>query len=130
MVDILHDHIAQRQPLFSIIRLPVHFHNALAVFLQATETAGQSGFSRSIMADYCNHARLWQRKTINIQCIPLLCISKMKVLAFDRTTACNRMCCHRERAQVKRPQPHFCLLRHGQFKCIQSRVIFFNFPIF
>lgn len=69
-------------------------------------------------------------RRLAIQRIPLLCISKMKILTFDRTTACNRMCCHRERPQIKRPQPHFCLLRHGQFKCIQSRVIFFNFPIF
>ena len=103
MVDILHDHIAQRQPLFSIIRLPVHFHNALAVFLQAAETAGQSRFSSSVMADHCDNTRLWQRKTVNIQRIPLLCISKMEVLTFDRASACDRMCCYREHTQVKRP---------------------------
>ena len=130
MVDILHDHIAQGQPLLSIIRFFIYFHNAFAMLLQSAEATGQGGFSSSVMTDHCDNARLWQRKTVNIQRIPLLCISKMKILTFDRTTACNRMCCHRERAQVKRPQPHFCLLRHGQFKCIQSRVIFFNFPIF
>src|SRR5699024_11341548 len=87
MVDILHDHIAQGQPLLSIIRFFIHFHNAFAMLLQSAEATGQGGFSSSVMTDHCDNARLWQRKTVNIQRIPLLCISKMKVLTFDRTTA-------------------------------------------
>ena len=91
MVDILHDHIAQGKSLLSIIRFFIYSHNAFAMLLQSAEAAGQGGFSSSVMTDHCDNARLLQRKAVNIQCVSLLCVSKMEVLTFDRASAYDRM---------------------------------------
>ena len=110
MVDILHNHVAQRQSLLPIIRLPVHLHNALTVSLQSAETASKGGFSCSVMPDDRNNTCLWKRQAVDIKDIPFLCVSKMKIFQFYKPFGRIKMHCQRECGKFKRPQSHLTKL--------------------